>query len=409
MKIDYKSLECLYEKYGESFYILDSSIFSKNYDEFLSEFKKFYPKSNIGYSYKTNYAPIFCKIVKEKGGFAEVVSNMEYEHAENIGVITENIIVNGPYKSQEELKKYFSNGSIVNIDSFSEFEKIEKLASENKSIKFGIGIRCNFDIGKSYVSRFGIDVDSEKFNSILYSINNIDNLSLRGVHSHFPDRDLESYSSRVKCLLKLLDRLKDINLEYIDIGGGYFGKMSESLKSQFSVKVPSYNEYAEITAKAISNFYANFPESKKPLLFLEPGSALVADSMKFVAKIIDIKNIRGKSIAMSTGSRFNIGLISSQVNMPLSVIEKKCSTGNYYKDIDISGYTCIESDYLYRGYNGKLDIGDYIIFDNVGSYSIVFKPPFIMPNVPIIDISEDNYMCLIKRIETTEDIFKTYT
>ena len=83
------------------------------------------------------------------------------------------------------------------------------------------------------------------------------------------------------------------------------------------------------------------------------------------------------------------------------------SDGTEYKNVDIVGYTCIESDVMYRGYEGVLAIGDYMVFSNCGSYSIVMKPPFIMPNVPVVDICGEKVE-LIKRAENFEDLFHTY-
>ena len=99
MDLNYKILNTLCRKYGDSFYLLDYDRFAKNYDEFLKAFTKFYPKTILAYSYKTNYTPKLCKIINEKGGFAEVVSEMEYDLAIKIGVNPQNIIVNGPYKN----------------------------------------------------------------------------------------------------------------------------------------------------------------------------------------------------------------------------------------------------------------------------------------------------------------------
>ncbi|HRF70485.1 MAG TPA: pyridoxal-dependent decarboxylase, partial [Candidatus Pelethenecus sp.] len=69
--------------------------------------------------------------------------------------------------------------------------------------------------------------------------------------------------------------------------------------------------------------------------------------------------------------------------------------------------TCIESDYLYKNYNGDLAEEDLIVFDNVGSYSIVLKPPFILPNFPVVDLSDDKVE-IIKREENFDDLFHTY-
>ena len=78
-----------------------------------------------------------------------------------------------------------------------------------------------------------------------------------------------------------------------------------------------------------------------------------------------------------------------------------------YVDLDFGGFTCIESDYLYRHYNGNLAKGDMVVFGNVGSYSVVLKPPFILPNFPIIDISEGQ-LEIIKRGESFDDLFHTF-
>ena len=130
--------------------------------------------------------------------------------------------------------------------------------------------------------------------------------------------------------------------------------------------------------------------------------------MEFVAKVIDVKNIRGSNIAMTSGSKFNIGLLSSTVNMPLTVFNGPGDL-TLYESIDISGYTCIESDYLFKNYTGSLMEDDYLVFSNVGSYSVVFKPPFILPNVPILEYDSINEQYnVIKRQETVDDIFQTF-
>ena len=78
-----------------------------------------------------------------------------------------------------------------------------------------------------------------------------------------------------------------------------------------------------------------------------------------------------------------------------------------YQNLDFGGYTCIEGDYLYRGYNGPLSIGDLVVFENVGSYSVVLKPPFILPNFPVVELCKGDVK-VVKRKETFDDLFQTY-
>ena len=74
----------------------------------------------------------------------------------------------------------------------------------------------------------------------------------------------------------------------------------------------------------------------------------------------------------------------------------------------MGGYTCIESDYLYQNYNGPLTVGDFVVFESAGSYSVVMKPPFILPNVPILEVNDDLSVEVIKRQESFSDLFQTF-
>lgn len=410
--IDWDILEELSNIYGDSFYLLDSQRFERNYDEFLKAFRDIYPKTFIAYSYKTNYTPKLCALIDRKGGYAEVVSEMEFDLAAKLGVPIQKIIFNGPYKSKKAIKKCLLGGGIVNLDSFYEIDIVEKIARDNPEINMSIGIRCNFDVGSSMPSRFGFDIDGKDFYRTFGRLKNIDNVVIKGLHCHFPNRDLESFIVRVDKMLRLSEKLFSLPPEFIDIGGGFCGKMSEFLKKQFKYRVPNYQEYAEAIGTKFREFYKHLDDSEKPKLLLEPGTALVADTMKFVVKVIDIKAIRNKIIATVSGSKYNVIPTSADgINLPITVYQKPENDRHYeeYDSIDIAGYTCMENDYLYRGYKGSLKRGDYIVFDNVGSYSIVLKPPFILPNCPIIEYNpkKKSYE-IIKRKEENEDIFRTF-
>ena len=79
-----------------------------------------------------------------------------------------------------------------------------------------------------------------------------------------------------------------------------------------------------------------------------------------------------------------------------------------YLTLDFGGYTCIERDYLYKDIK-KLGVGDMVRFENVGSYSVVLKPPFILPNVPILIVNQDTKdVQTVTRAETFDDVFNTY-
>jgi diaminopimelate decarboxylase len=412
MNLSYKILDDLSQQHGDSFYLFDSTKFEQNFDSLLKAFQNYYPRTLIAYSYKTNYTPRLCSIINTKGGHAEVVSEMEYDLALKIGVSPSKIIVNGPYKTKQALEKFLLKGSTVNLDCWNELLLTEEIARSNNQSVLNVGIRCNFQISDSYSSRFGFDIETEQFFETVKRLKGISNIFFTGLHCHFPDRNLESFSTRIDKILALIQEHFINDLKSLDIGGGFFGKMGPELAGQFSSKIPDYTAYAETIAKRIFDFYKDTPEAKKPVLIIEPGTAIVADVMKFVTRVVDIKRTSKKTIAMTSGSKFNLGSFASPLNMPMTPYHPDHIDNCAHKTetFDISGYTCIENDYLYRGFRGQLSEGDYLVFDNVGSYSLVFKPPFILPNVPVLEYTPSKKsFFIIKRKEENDDIFRTFT
>lgn len=391
----------LRKEYGDAFYLLDSEQYRKNFIELRDTFRKIYPNFNIAYSYKTNYTPKFCKIVNELGGYAEVVSEMELEIALRIGVTPNRIIWNGPIKNPKKLEDFLVAGGTDNIDSIEELTIVKDIAARHTDKTLNLGIRCNYEVGDGVVSRFGFDVDSEDFKQVLKFVTSTKNVHFINFQCHFAKRQIEYWPARAKGMVELIDRLGVIP-ERIDIGGGLFGKMAESLKAQFTNKMPDYQEYAEATATVFADYFAD--KDVRPELLIEPGSAVVGDCMKFVGTVKTIKNVRGKWIATVLGSQKNISM--SSINPPMEVIAMG-GEQKEYENLDMVGFTCIEGDVLYHGYNGKLAHEDAIVISNCGSYSLVMKPPFILPNFPVLDICGDKTE-VIKRGEVFDDLFHTF-
>lgn len=406
--LTYEKLNSLAAHFGSSFYLLNSRQFERNYTELKAAFCTYYPHFNIAYSYKTNYIPRLCQLVDKLGGYAEVVSEMELTLALRCGVKPERIIWNGPVKQAGRMEALLLQDGVVNADSTDEVQLLCAIADAHPDRCIGVGLRCNFDVGDGVVSRFGIDAASDEFAQALAALKQrTQNMRLVSLHCHFANRSASYWPARVEGMLRIVDRVSG-QLGYlperVDLGGGMYGKMADSLKSQFSSSIPDYPAYAAIAAAAFANHFKGVQHP--PELLVEPGSALAGDVMKYVTRVNSIKTVRKKTFATLTGSQKNISM--SGVNPPIEVFNIPAQD-TLHSDVDMVGYTCIESDVLYRGYCGALSAGDYVVFGNCGSYSIVMKPPFIQENVPVIDICQSyEHPELIKRSECFEDVFGTY-
>ena len=181
-----------------------------------------------------------------------------------------------------------------------------------------------------------------------------------------------SFQERVDKMLEISEKYFNNDIEFIDIGGGFFSNMSDELKIQFGSDVPLFKDYAETVASKINSAFSSLNEYQRPELIIEPGSAIVADTMFFVAEVISVKQINKYKIATISGSKFNVTPQSESVDLPFKIISKTNVSKNTDKYL-IAGYTCIESDYLSNEYEGIIKEGDFIFFENVGSYSIVLN------------------------------------
>jgi len=398
----------LAEEYGSAFFIFDEEGYLQNLHELRETFKGQYANLALGYSFKTNYMPRICQLARQAGVLAEVVSEMEYDLALRIGYASEQIIFNGPIKTKEVLFRAFDGGSTVNFDSLSEIEILEQyLRSNDPRTPVRCAVRCNFRIAGEQLTRFGINAEDDSIVDAYERLFALEGCAPVGIHCHFStsNRSLESYTERAQKLIATANKIfAGRKIEFIDIGGGYFGKMPQALLDRFPCKVPTYAEYAEVIGGEMKR---NFPDEDVQLI-LEPGTMVVADTMKFYCQVNHVKPIGDKPFVVVQGSIHNIKPNGkSRIFPSMHVIPMGLGEPEDLMDADICGYTCIEDDVLASGFSGLLAQGDFLAFDNVGAYSTMYKPPFIKPQPVMLSKHGDKYS-VIKREETIHDIFRTY-
>jgi len=411
MELSWETLRDVERRHGEAFFLLDMDAFRTNYNEFLGAFRAIYPRSRIAYSYKTNYIPRLCREVDRLGGYAEVVSAMEYELALRVGVDPTRIIFNGPYKRADDLERALLAGSVVNLDADYEVALVEDIARRHPQARLTVGLRCNFALDDIRSSRFGFDVEDDGLAGVLKRLEHIDNCVVAGLHCHFSSgqRSIGSYAERTRRLLDLSARcFAHQPPRFIDVGGGYFSKMSPELRSQFSCSVPSYREYAAAVASEVA---AAFPDAEGPELILEPGAAITTDVMRFVAKVVARKRVRAREIALVAGSIHNIKPTLHEKQLPMRVVRPTGDRAEQAGEIpvDVVGYTCMEHDCLYRDCRESVRPGDFVVFENVGAYTVVMKPPFIQPAPAILVDEGGGSLAVAKRAERWDDLFAAYT
>lgn len=362
-------------------YLFNADRFTKNFTDLQNEFRKIYPNTRIAYSYKTNFVPGIGEMVKHLGGYAEVVSSMEFDIA--MCVVSsdpERIIYNGLLQD-ECMLALLKCGGKVNVESMECLEYVLKNASGEAKIGIRIG---------DTDSRFGFQ-ESDLFDVLARIV--ATKKKVAGIHCHVGgSRSLETWRKKTQRMLRIakdIEKILKYPLKYIDLGGHLYGRMDRELEKQFGDDIPTFQDYAETVATMVRDAYQE--KESMPQLILEPGTALVADAVDILATVQNVKRRKGKSVATLNVSSYDCGMIADYKDLTIDNISTPDT-----KDSDLAvicGYTCMEEDYINRNYHGTLKTGDDVLIRNCGAYSVSMKGDFIFPSIGMVKVN-DSYEIL---------------
>jgi diaminopimelate decarboxylase len=407
-QIDFKSLSELDKQYGSPFYIMDSDCYKHNINSFLKAFKNRYEKVVAGYSFKTNYVPALCNIAKEEGCYAEVVSEMELDLALKLGF--DNIIFNGPIKRQNAVIKAIDHSAIINIDSEYEIDFICNYVKQNPKVNPKVGLRINVNLvdenGNSTIQcglrfgRFGFPDDILERNINRLQDAGIKIVSLHG-HTSSSDRAVINYKVITQHMLNVCQKYNLTDLQYFDIGGGYFGAAPSGMDLSGR---PKYEDYANIVLDtALSN---DWFVRVRPTIVIEPGSSVASNVFTYYTKVYQNKHIGQTNFVMVDGTVFDVKPTLHSNNLPFKPIQKFNAANNYF--CNIVGSTCMEKDVILKDVLiPQLQPGDFIEIRGVGAYTICLTPTFINFLAPIL-VKNDKTYSLVRRRQTIDDVLTIY-
>src|ERR687897_1537654 len=262
--------------------------------------------TEVSYSVKANPSLGVCQLIaREREAGAEVASSGELAVARAAGFEPEDIVFAGPGKTDDELRRAVDEGIFaVNVESLGEIDRLAGIAAEaGKNI--GVGLRINPEaqlMGSGMrmggtVGQFGMD-QAELGEAVQKTLGRAE-LTLRGVHVYTATQVFE-----VEPLLEHCRNILEISLvaadragrplEMIDFGGGfgvpYFEKMTE-----FDLEGFAYG------FRDLLSSYRQDPRLEGCRYLFELGRYLVADAGVYVTKVVDVKETRGKTFAVTDG------------------------------------------------------------------------------------------------------------
>ncbi len=375
-------------------YIISQSVLEDNIHQLYNAFQSRFEKFVFGYSYKTNYAGAVLELVHENGGYAEVVSPMELSRAQKY-VSDDKIIYNGVIPDVQTKVTLARNGAIVNVENLTELRSMNRYAGQH-GVKAKVGVRVNLHLDGISFSRFGIEITPK----VLEEINQLQNIRVAGIHCHVTkSRALGFWHEKARQMSEIAMQL---GAQYIDFGGNMYGPMNPELADQFPCSIPTFADYADCLHFEMSKFFTG---KEMPTVIVECGTPIISNAQSLLTSVVDIKTIRQKTVCTLDAKKLDISVIGdSGKQFPYYVINQ----GNgQVTDASVYGCTCLEFDQFIQGYTGPLDIGDRVLFDNIGSYSNVLSPKFIQ-GTPAMVIYDPNGFHFVKFRDSVNTVFGEY-
>ena len=405
-QIDGVPVKRLIETYGSPVFVISEGTIRSTYRNALRSFTTRYPKVQFAWSYKTNYINAVCNIFHQEGSWGEVVSGFEYRKALGNGVPGNQIIFNGPEKTNDELELAINNDSLIHIDHFEELYQLIDI-SDGMNKKPRVAIRVNMDTGVYPIwDRFGFNYENGTAWSALTKIVASGKLNLTGLHCHIGTYMMvtNAYTIAVNKLCDLAWNCKtQLNtvIKYIDMGGGF--PTANDLRGAYlpaKDTIPSVDEFAEAITSALLNY--GFKTEELPLLILETGRALIDEAGYLLGSVLANKRL-------SDGRRATIMDFGVNILFTSFWYEHKISPAqdftHHTEDTVLYGPLCMNIDVVRSAITlPLLNRGDHVVVHRVGAYNMTQWMQFIQmrPNVVLIDEKGQDH--LIRVAETLEYI-----
>lgn len=350
-------------------YVFDESIIDNN----LTQLVNLKNKSGCRVLYSIKALPLGQVLNKAKDYLdgLSVSSLFEARLAREVLGDKGNIQITTPGLRDDEISELKELCTHISFNSINQYHRFDKNEAFNTSLGFRLNPKLSFATDDRFnpcrqYSKLGISIDS--LNSIP---DEIDGLHFHTVFSHQDFIPLEQTVAVLK--KKFSDELG--RLKWVNLGGGY-------LYNQIVDQQPFINLVKQLKAEFDIEVY------------IEPGKSVVNSAGYLVSTIIDSFSSDGKRVLVLDTSVNHHPEVFEYQKTPILLEENKNGRFTYI----LAGSSCLAGD-LFGEYHFEklLQIGDKVVFSNVGAYSVIKANRFNGYNLPdIYWIDKANNYTLIK-------------
>jgi diaminopimelate decarboxylase len=328
-------------------------------------------RSLICYSAKANDALALLRLARDEGLGLDIVSGGELWKASQVGFTGDRIVFSGVGKRPDEIRAALEAGiRSLNVESPGELDVI---AAEARALRrvAPVSVRLNPDVEPdthSYVrtgqatSKFGLS--AQAVCAELRRAAADPALQPIGISFHVGSQllDPSAVLAAAERAAELWGELTSDGIALRDLNAG--GGLGVPYDGGAEVDVTSYAETLGARARELGAH-----------LLLEPGRYLVAPAGTFVTRVLYVKDVPGRRIAVCDGGMND--LIRPSLYGAEHPIVVAAATGRPLGEVDIVGPVCESGDFFARGRELPLpEPGDIVSIGYAGAYGRVMSSTY---------------------------------
>lgn len=337
--------------------------------EKYKEFQTHFPDAIVNFAMKANSEPEILDCLYKEGANFEVASIYELNVLKELKVPGSKMIYGTSVKPAQHIREFHEYGvDRYAADSFEELEKISQTAPGSR-----IYIRMNVnDTGSVFKFSEKFGTDKHTVAPLLLRAKEL-GLEPYGVSFHVGSQasNPRAWAEAIEELAPILAELDEANgikIQMLNIGGGFpcaYASMEAAL---------TLEEIAKHTYEA----YAKLPY--KPYVMLEPGRGIIAETGILVASIIArIERRENTWLFLDAGvyrGLFETMAYQGSTRYRVSSLRPSYNAGE--KLFALAGPTGDSPDVITREalLPQDLNVGDKLIFHDIGAYSLPAICPF---------------------------------
>jgi diaminopimelate decarboxylase len=373
--------EDLAERFGTPLYVYDLDVVTRQVDALTAVLP---PGFELAYAVKANPALGVVGHLAGLGLGADVASAGELETAQRAGIPPERIVMTGPGKRDEELRRAARAGlRAITVESPRELLRLERIACEEGRrvpilLRAATSSRAPAErvrlVGTGGTGKFGMD-PRDLLSSARHASRS-PHLDLVGLHafgaSNVVDAAaLATHVATTMATARELARAADFDLRLVDVGGGLGIPYQEGDTSL------DLNEFGQRLAMQADAWGTD--RSVMPTVLFEPGRFLVGPAGAYVARVVDRKRGECGEIVILDGG-IHHALRPALVGQPHRVIllgpeQTAAAVG----PVTIAGPLCSGLDVIVADVSMALPMpGDLLAILDLGAYGFTESMPLFL-------------------------------